>query len=64
MKRKDLENVMIDDDTLMAILELPPDAFEIYKDPLTGVEFLRIKSSFRRKMEETIRSKNFKRKFS
>jgi hypothetical protein len=40
----------------MALLELPPDAFEIYKDPITGKEILRIKSSYRRKMEKQSRS--------
>ena len=57
MKRKDLENVEIDDDMLLKLLELPPHAFEIYKDPETGKEYLRIKSSYLREQAKLVRSK-------
>lgn len=40
----------------MALLELPPEAFEIWKDPKTGVEHLRIKPSYRKLLESTVRS--------
>ena len=56
VKRKDLENVEIDDETLMALLELPPEAFEIYRDRETGIERIRIKSSYRREIEKKVRS--------
>ena len=45
-----MENVEIDDDTLMALLELPPDAFEIYKDPKTGKEILRIRVEYKKQV--------------
>ncbi len=55
-----MENVEIDDDTLMALLELPPEAFEIWKDPKTGIEHLRIKPAYKKLLESTVRSKNHK----
>ena len=55
LKRKDLENLEIDDDMLMKLLELPPDAFEIYTDPTTGKEKLRIKSSYLREQAKLVR---------
>ena len=57
MKRKDLENVDIDDDMLMRLLELPARAFEVFIDPLTGKESLRIKEEFLREQAKVIRSK-------
>lgn len=56
MKRKDLENVEIDDDMLMKLLELPARAFEVFIDPVTGKESLRIKSAFLREQAKVIRS--------
>ena len=53
--RKDLANLEIDDDMLMKLLELPPDAFEIYVDPVTGKETLRVKSSYLREQAKIVR---------
>lgn len=52
---KNLENLEIDDDMLMKLLELPPDAFEIYTDPITGKEKLRVKSSYLREQAKIVR---------
>ena len=52
---KNLENLEIDDDMLMKLLELPPDAFEIYIDPVTGKEKLRVKSSYLREQAKIVR---------
>lgn len=51
-----MENLEIDDDMLVKLLELPPDAFEIYKDPVTGKETLRIKSSYLKEQAKLVRS--------
>ncbi|CAF0718314.1 unnamed protein product [Brachionus calyciflorus] len=56
MKRKDLENVEIDDDILMKLLELPARAFEVFIDPITGKESLRIKPAFLKEQSKVIRS--------
>ncbi len=46
VQNKELENIQIDDDTLLQLLELPPDAFEIYRDPMTGKDILRVKPAY------------------
>jgi len=57
VKRKDLEKIDIDDSLLLQLLELPPHAFEIYTDPVTGYENIRVKSAFLRDQAKLIRCK-------
>lgn len=57
MKRKDLDNLEISDEMLMKLLELPPEAFEIYLDAVTLQETLRIRSAYLREQAKLIRSK-------
>lgn len=57
VKRKDLEKINIDDNLLLQLLELPPQAFEIYTDPVTGCENIRVKSAFLREQAKLIRCK-------
>ena len=59
MKRKDLDNLDISDEMLMKLLELPPEAFEIYLDPVTLIETLRVRSAYLREQAKLIRSKTF-----
>jgi len=61
VKRKDLDNLEISDEMLMKLLELPPEAFEIYLDPATGKETLRVRSAYLREQAKLVRSK---KKFS
>ncbi len=56
VKRKDLDNLEISDDMLMLLLEYPPEAFEIYIDPVTFKESLRVRSAFLREQAKLIRS--------
>jgi hypothetical protein len=57
VKKKDLENIQINDETLMELLELPPEAFEIYRDPTDGKDILRVKSTYRVSNRRTTISK-------
>ena len=43
---------------LMKLLELPPEAFEIFLDPVTGKETLRVRSAYLREQAKLVRSKN------
>ena len=47
---------MIDDEMLIKLLELPPHAFEIYVDPITGLNKLRVKPSYLEEQAKLIRS--------
>lgn len=42
-----LQHLQVTDEVLMGLMDYPLDAFEIYIDPHTGVESIRIKSAYR-----------------
>lgn len=42
-----MEHLLITDDILMALMDYPNEAFEIYLDSNTNQEYIRIKSAFR-----------------
>jgi hypothetical protein len=56
-----LEHLLITDDILMALMDYPSEAFEIYLDPETNEEYIRIKSAFRVRKNK-IKPKNIKKK--
>lgn len=56
MKRKDLDNLEISDEMLMKLLEFPPEAFEIFVDPVTFREALRVRSAYLREQAKLVRS--------
>ncbi|CAF3362122.1 unnamed protein product [Rotaria sp. Silwood1] len=56
-----LENLQITDDILMALMDYPIEAFEIYLDPDTGDEYIRIKSAYQTKKNK-IKPKRTKKK--
>lgn len=56
MKRKDLDNLEISDEMLMKLLEFPPEAFEIFVDPVTLKEALRVRSAYLREQAKLVRS--------
>ena len=52
-----MQNIAIDNDMLIKLLELPPNAFELFVDPVTGITKLRIKPSFLEEQNKLIRSR-------
>ncbi|CAF2964306.1 unnamed protein product [Rotaria sp. Silwood2] len=46
LNKGNLENLQITDEVLMALVDYPIEAFEIYLDPDTGDEYIRIKSAY------------------
>ncbi|CAF0909783.1 unnamed protein product [Rotaria sordida] len=61
LMRGNLENLQITDEILMALMDYPIEAFEIYLDPDTGDEYIRIKSSFQTRKNK-IKGKTTKKK--
>lgn len=57
MKNRDLDDIKIDESTLMDLLEYPAYAFEIHKDSEVGVEKLRVRSSYLKEQAKLVRSK-------
>lgn len=47
MAKGNLEHLQITDDILMALMDYPIEAFEIYYDPNTNEEHIRLKSAYR-----------------
>ena len=56
-----LGNLQITDDILMALMDYPIEAFEIYLDSETNEEYIRLKSAFRIRKNK-IKGKKPKRK--
>lgn len=46
VSKGNLEHLKITDDILMALMDYPIEAFEIYIDPGTGDEHVRVKSAY------------------
>lgn len=42
-----LDHLRITDDVLLALMDYPIEAFEIYSDPNTGEEYIRLKSAYK-----------------
>ena len=61
VSRGNLQHLEITDDVLIGLIDYPMDAFEIYLDPDTGVESIRIKSAYRTKKSK-MKSKRSKKK--
>lgn len=61
-----LEHLRITDDALMALVDYPIEAFEIYIDRKTGDEYIRIKSAYqvrKNKIKGTKTKKKTKSKY-
>jgi hypothetical protein len=58
VRRKDLQNIEIDDDMLVKLLELPPHAFELFIDPVSKKNKLRIRPSYLEEQSKLVRSNN------
>ena len=44
-----MNDVLIDDELLENLLDLPPDAFEIIEDKFTKTKYIRVKSAYAKK---------------
>ncbi len=51
-----MHNIDIDDEMLIKLLELPPHAFELFIDPVTKRNKLRIRPSFLEEQSKLVRS--------
>lgn len=56
-----LEHLQITDEILNALMDYPVEAFEIYYDPNTNAEYIRIKSAYRVRKNK-IKTKKTKKK--
>jgi hypothetical protein len=61
VKKGNLENLQITDEILMALMDYPIEAFEIYLNPETNEEYIRIKSAYRTRKNK-IKAKKIKKK--
>ena len=61
MTKGNLQHLQVTDEVLMGLMDYPLDAFEIYIDPQTGAESIRIKSAFRTKKNK-IKGRTSKKK--
>lgn len=48
--KSDLSDVVIDDDLLENLLDLPAEAFELVEDKVNNSKYIRVKSSFATKL--------------
>jgi len=61
VKKGNLEHLQITDEILMALMDYPIEAFEIYSNSETNEEYIRIKSAYR--VQKTkIKAKKTKKK--
>ena len=44
--KSDLNDVLIDDNLLENLLDLPPEAFELIEDKINNTKYIRVKSGF------------------
>ena len=56
VKHKELDDLEVDDSVMMNVLEMPHTAFEIAKDPMDGMNRLRVKSAYLREQAKLVRS--------
>lgn len=56
-----LQHLQVNDDVLTSLMDYPLDAFEIYVDPQSGEESIRIKSAYRAKKNK-VKGKTTKKK--
>ena len=61
MEKGNLQNLQVTDDVLISLMDYPLDAFEIFMDPQTGEEMIRIKSAYRAKKSK-IKGRTTKKK--
>ena len=61
VNKGNLQNLQVTDEVLMGLMDYPLDAFEIYIDPQTGAESIRIKSAYRTKKNK-VKGKTSKKK--
>ena len=61
VSKGNLEHLQITDEILMALMDYPVEAFEIYFDPNTNAECIRIKSAYRARKNK-IKAKKPKKK--
>ena len=61
MAKGNLEHLQITDEILMALMDYPIEAFEIYCDPNTNEEYIRLKSAYRVRKNK-IKGKKTKKK--
>jgi hypothetical protein len=46
-----LNDVVIDDNLLENLLDLPPEAFELVEDKVNNIKYIRVKSDFLNQMK-------------